>query len=463
MSKSNGFSPAERRAAVSLASIFSLRMLGLFLVLPVFAVYAATLEGSTPAKVGFALGAYGLTQALLQIAFGAVSDRIGRKPVITFGLLLFAIGSFACAQADTMTAMIVGRLLQGSGAVAAAITAMIGDLTREQNRTKAMAMLGGGIAMSFAFSLVASPIMGAAWGVDNIFNIVGVLALLSILLLWVVVPTPPVSKHHRDMEVTFDDLGRIFANGDLRRLNLGVFVLHMALTAVFVSVPVLLAQSVEATSLWKIYLPVILVSFAIMVPSTIMAEVKGKIAQVVKIGIGMVALSCVVFMLGSDSTGGVIAGLTIFFIGFNMLEPVMPSLVTKFAPTGARGTASGVFNTFQFLGPFVGGAVGGILMGIGPKPLFGCVLIATLVWLAVAWSMRPPIPYKQVVVPLGAADGVDMARLVRAVTEAVTALEGVGEVRVFPEEREAHVRFVSKQIEIDDIFAAVRRVEANAV
>jgi len=461
MSKSTGFSPAERRAAGSLAGIFSLRMLGLFLVLPVFAVYAATLEGATPAKVGFALGAYGLTQALLQVAFGAASDRFGRKPIITLGLLLFAAGSFVCAQADTMTVMIVGRMLQGSGAVAAAITALIGDLTREENRTKAMAMLGGGIALSFAFSLVAGPIMGAAWGVNNIFNIVGAMALLSIVLLWVVVPTPPKSKHHRDMELTWDDLSGILKNDDLRRLTLGVFVLHMALTAVFVSVPVLLVRTVEHAALWKIYLPVILVSFAIMVPSTIMAEVKGKITQVFKLGIAMVALSCVVFMLGSDSTGGVIAGLTVFFIGFNMLEPLMPSLVTKFAPAGARGTASGVFNTFQFLGPFVGGTVGGILMGINPKLLFAFVLLATLVWLVVAWGMRAPIPYRQVVVPF-AANGGDLQSLADAVSAAITAMEGVGEVKVFPSEGEAHVRFISKQVEVTAIFDTVRQVEANA-
>ncbi|MBI5136383.1 MAG: MFS transporter [Nitrospirae bacterium] len=457
MPRNNGLSPLERRAAMSLSGIFALRMLGLFLVLPVFSLYAKGLEGATPATIGFALGAYGLTQALLQVAFGMASDRFGRKPVITLGLILFATGSFMCAQADSINAMIVGRMVQGSGAIAAVITAMMADLTREEHRTKAMAMLGGSIALSFAFSVVAGPIIGARWGVDVIFEIVGTLATLSILFLWVVVPNPPQVKHHRDMELTPADLAGILANPDLRRLNLGAFVLHMALTAVFVSVPVLLAQSIDHAQLWKVYLPVILVSFAIMVPSTILAEVKGWIVQVMRLGIALVAVSAVTFLLADDSVVGVIAGLTAFFIGFNMLEPVLPSLLTKFAPAGARGTASGVFSTCQFMGPFVGGAVGGWLMGISHAALFGFVLVAALVWLAVAWGMRAPIPYRQVVVPLTGAV-LDAGRL----TAALTALAGVGEVRVFAAEREAHVRFVSKQVEVDAIFEAVRRVEADA-
>ena len=452
----NGLSPEEKRAAMSLASIFALRMLGLFLVLPVFALYAHTLEGATPALIGFALGAYGLTQASLQVVFGMASDKFGRKPVITLGLLLFAAGSFLCAEAATIEAMIAGRMIQGGGAIAAAIVAMMGDLTREQNRTKGMAMIGGAIAMSFAFSMVAGPIMGAAWGVDNIFRIVGGLAILSILVLWVVVPNPKHVRHHRDMELTPGDLGKILNNRELNRLSLGVFVLHMAMTAVFVSVPVLLAKTIPQGELWKVYLPVILVSFALMVPAVIMAEVKGKMRQVVMLGISMIALSCVIFASGPDDSTRVIAGLLVFFIGFNMLEPVLPSLVTKFAPAGARGTASGVYNTFQFLGPFVGGTVGGILLGHSHAAIFLFILAAALVWLVVARGMSVPIPYRQVVVPLDLAQGVPVERIVAA----LSALDGVGEVQAFPEDGEAHVRFVSKQIEVDAIFAATRELGA---
>jgi predicted MFS family arabinose efflux permease len=454
----NGLNPAERRAATSLSGIFALRMLGLFLVLPVFAVYADGLAGATPALVGLALGAYGLTQAVLQVPFGMASDRLGRKPVITVGLLLFALGSLVCARADGIHMMVAGRMIQGSGAVAAAITAMMADLTREEVRTRAMAMLGGAIAMSFAFSLVAGPVIGAAWGVDTIFYIVAALSGLAVVYLWVAVPNPTSVRHHRDMELTGADLGPILANPDLRRLNFGVFVLHMAMTAVFVSVPLLLRQWMPLGHLWMVYLPVILVSFAIMVPTTILAETKGKIRQVMRAAIAIVAASCVVFLVGLEHRAGVIAGLAVFFIGFNMLEPVLPSLVTKFAPAGSRGTASGVFNTCQFLGPFVGGAVGGALMHAGETALFAFVLAAALVWLAVAWGMRVPVPYRQVVVPLQATDGLRAEQVIAA----LKALEGVGDVRVFAEEREAHVRYVAREVEVADIVAAVRALEADA-
>lgn len=449
---------AERRAAISLSGIFALRMLGLFLVLPVFALYARHLDGATPALVGFALGAYGLTQAALQVAFGMASDRFGRKPVITVGLILFALGSLLCARAESIEAMIWGRMLQGSGAIAAAVVALMADLTREENRTRAMAMLGGSIALSFAVSLVAGPVIGARWGVDTIFYLIAGLSVFSILYLWVAVPNPPRMRHHRDMELTWGDLKQILGHRELRRLDLGVFILHMALTAVFTSVPVLLVRDLPAAGLWKIYLPVILVSFAIMVPSTIMAEAKGKIRQVMRAGIVMVSLSGVVFLLAHGRLYGVVAGLTVFFIGFNMLEPVLPSLVTKFSPAGARGTGTGVFNTCQFLGPFVGGSVGGLLSGIGPHALFAFLTAAGLLWLAVAWGMEVPVPYRQVVVPLGDLQGQDLERAVAA----LTALEGVGEVRLFEEEREAHVRFVSKKVEVERIFETVHGAVPDA-
>jgi MFS family permease len=456
--EARGLTPAERRATFSLAGIFALRMLGLFLVLPVFAVYAEHLDGATPLLVGLALGAYGLTQAALQVPFGMASDRFGRKPVITFGLLLFAVGSLVCAQAHTIQLMLAGRLLQGSGAVAAAITALMADLTREEMRTRAMATLGGAIAMSFAFSMVAGPIIGAAWGVDVIFAIVAALSGLAIVYLWVAVPHPPQMRHHRDMELTASDLGPILANPHLRRLNFGVFVLHMSMTAVFVSVPGLLAQWMPAGSLWKVYLPVILVSFALMVPSTILAEAKGKIRQVVRLAIAVVAASAAVFLAGAGSQVGVIAGLAVFFIGFNMLEPVMPSMVTKFSPAGSRGTAVGVFNTCQFLGPFFGGMIGGALMHVGPQALFGFMLAANLAWLAVAWGMDVPVPYRQVVVPLKGDGWIRPEQ----VAQALKALKGVGEVRVFPQDREAHVRYLAKEVQVEDIFAAVRRLEGDA-
>ncbi|WP_234087117.1 MFS transporter [Azonexus sp. R2A61] len=382
-------SPQERRVGVSLASIFALRMLGLFLILPVFAVYAKTLPGGDDRTlIGVALGAYGLTQAVLQIPFGIASDRFGRKPVIVFGLLLFALGSFVAAWAPDMHWMIVGRVLQGTGAISAAVTALAADLTREEHRTKVMAMIGSSIGLVFALSLVGAPLLYGWVGMGGLFGMTGGLALGAILLLLTRVPSPPKPAGHVRLP-----LREVLGNVDLLRLNLGIGTLHMIQMAMFVVLPHALIErgGLAATEHWKVYLPAVLASFAVMVPAIIAAEKKDRMAFVFRSAIVLIA--CVQFGLYLFGGGLWALGfwLLLFFVAFNVLEATLPSLVSRTAPPAAKGAALGVYNTTQAVGLFVGGAMGGfIAQHLGDDAVFVACTGLALLWLAVAAGMRFP-------------------------------------------------------------------------
>ncbi|MDQ6955808.1 MAG: MFS transporter, partial [Mariprofundaceae bacterium] len=348
---STEMSVEERRGAASLASIFGLRMMGLFLILPVFSTYAHGLEGALekPYLVGIALGAYGLTQALLQIPFGMMSDRFGRKPVIAAGMILFAIGSVIAAMATSIEGVLLGRVIQGSGAVAAAVIALAADLTRDEHRTKAMAMIGITIGVSFAISMVLGPLLNAWIGVSGIFWLTAVLALTSILVLYFIVPNPKQTSHHSDSEVTASMFGQILKHKSLLRLDAGVLILHASLTAMFVVLPLVLADKrlnlLAMTDQWMLYLPVMLLSFVFMIPLIIVAEAKRKMKQVFVLSIGLLIGACVMLAMGHASIVWIGVALLVFFTGFNTLEASLPSLVAKYAPAGAKGTAIGVFNT----------------------------------------------------------------------------------------------------------------------
>lgn len=380
-------SPGERRIGATLAAIFGLRMLGLFLILPVFAVYAKTLPGGADLTlVGVALGAYGLTQAVLQIPFGAASDRFGRKPVIIFGLLLFAVGSVVAALASDIYVMIFGRVLQGAGAISAAVTALAADLTREQHRTKVMAMIGASIGLVFAGSLVLSPALYAWIGMAGIFWLTAALALAAIVTLVTVVPiAPPVPR-------ATGRLIDVLADGQLMRLNLGVFALHLMQTAMWVLVPAaLVADGLPLASHWKIYLPAVLASFVVMVPAVIMAEKRGRMKQVFNAAIGLLLLVQIGLYLFGEGVWPLAVLLTLFFVAFNILEATQPSWISRIAPPSAKGTALGVYNTLQSIGLFLGGALGGWLakhFGSGSVNLF-CAALA-VAWLLLAIGMRPP-------------------------------------------------------------------------
>ena len=381
----------ERRASTSLASIFALRMLGLFLVLPVFALEARRYPGGEdPMWLGLAMGIYGLTQGLLQLPFGMASDRFGRKRIIVLGLLIFALGSFWAAAATDLMGLLVGRSLQGAGAVSAAVTALLADLTRDEVRTKAMAMVGGSIGLMFALSLVVSPLLAGWIGLSGLFGLTGVLALLGVgVVIWSVPPAPaPVTGEERGR------LRDVLARADLMRLNVGVFVLHAVQLAMWVSVPALLVQAgLQTPQHWRVYLPAVALSF-VFLGLVFAAERRGHLKKVFLLSIVLmvvVELGLLVQSAGAPSLSWMAVLLWVFFCGFNALEATQPSLASRMAPRAMRGTAMGVYNTLQSLGFFVGGLGGGWLVKSWGSPmLFLCCAGAMLVWLFVALPMQMP-------------------------------------------------------------------------
>ena len=389
---SAAFNTMERRATYGLAGIYGSRMLGLFLILPVFALYAEHLPSATPVLVGLAIGIYGLTQAALQIPFGLLSDRIGRKPVIVGGLLLFTLGSIIAATADDIYMIIAGRAIQGSGAIAAAVMALLADLTRDEQRTKSMAVVGVTIGFSFTVALIAGPLFNTWVGVPGLFWITAALAIAGILILLLVVPTPEDSRVHSEAEPVPGMFGKVLRDTQLLRLDAGIFTLHLVLTALFLALPLVLRDAglpVEKHT-W-LYLPVLLLSMGLMVPFVIMAEKKGKMKPVFTGAIGLLGLALAGFWLFSGSVWGLGLMLLVFFTGFNLLEATLPSLVSKLAPGPVRGTAMGVYSTSQFSGAFVGGLLGGwVHTHYGQNSVFLMALGFIGGWLALAVTMRVP-------------------------------------------------------------------------
>ena len=390
---SSAMTPLERRASIGLAGIYGVRMLGLFIILPIFALYAEKLPGGqSHFLIGVALGAYGLTQAILQIPAGWLSDRYGRKPIIIMGLLLFAAGSFIAASADDIYWIIAGRVIQGAGAINAAVMALTADLTREEHRTKAMALIGISIGITFSISMVLSPILYRLIGMSGIFTLVGVLAFVSIAVVIWFIPKPGITRFHSDTEANTGKLKEVLRNKDLLRMDFGVFTLHAILMSVFMQVPFILrADGLDAQHQWQVYLPVMLIAFALMVPPIIVAEKKAKLKQVFMLSIIMAALGQLGILFMQDSVWGVALSLLVFFTAFNVLEATQPSIVSKIAPLAAKGTAMGVFSSVQFLGAFFGSAMGGLLMQLyGGNAVLVFAVLMLLLWLVVASSMRPP-------------------------------------------------------------------------
>lgn len=391
MSQSHRMSAAELRASVGLAGIFGLRMLGMFIILPVFALYAEHLPGGqNHTLVGVALGAYGLTQAILQIPFGWLSDRWGRKRTIYLGLLIFALGSFIAAAAHDIHMVILGRIVQGAGAVSAAVIALTADLTREDQRTKAMAIIGITIGLTFGVSMIAGPVLERVIGVPGIFALTGVLAALAILVVRFVVPQPgPKEALARREPPKFS---AILRHPDLLRLNFGIFVLHGVLMALFVVVPFLLRNAgLPAASHWQIYLPVMAGSILLMTPPMIASERRGrqKLAFVVSVAVLLVAQ--VILALLPTSLLGLSFALLVFFAAFNFLEASLPALISRVAPPEAKGTAAGVYSSVQFFGAFVGASVGGaVSQYFGGGAVFSLCFVLTLIWLLLSLGMHVP-------------------------------------------------------------------------
>jgi MFS family permease len=372
----------ERRSALTLACVISLRLFGLFLIMPVFSVYAKALPDASDLLIGMALGVYGLGQVLLQIPLGLLSDRIGRKPAITLGLLVFAAGGLVAAMSHTLLGMVIGRALQGMGAVAGAGTALAADLTAEENRGKVMGIIGVSIGVSFLLALILGPPLEAVGGLSGLFGATSILALLSLALLWLIVPTPPRAR--APAASTFGGVLSMLRDGRMLVLNVSVFFLHMLLTAAFVGLPLLLVGRfhLPVSRHWELYLPVMLIAALVMGGCLRrMTEVAQslRIAMACIVAIGLALLG---FGLAGDHLLLLGVAATLFFSGFNLLEAALPSLVSRLAPAGMRGAAMGAYSTSQFLGAFVGGAIGGLaLADLGTAGVFLCAAALTLLWL----------------------------------------------------------------------------------
>jgi MFS family permease len=432
--------PQEFRAAATLAVVFSVRLLGLFMIYPVFAAYAGTLTGANPYLIGEALGIYGLTQGLLQIPFGLLSDRIGRKVMIVIGLVLFGIGSAVAAVSTTIGGVIIGRALQGAGAVGSVILALVADLTGEDSRTAAMAMVGITIGASFLVALLAGPVVASFIGVAGIFWLMVALALVGIAITQFVVPNPPRIRVHRDAEAVPALLGAVLRNRELLRLDLGIFALHAMLTASFLVIPDLLRSiaGVAVHDQWMIYLPVLLISVAVMVPAIIVAEKYRRMKGVFLSAVAALVASQFMLFYGSGNVFVLLAALIVFFSAFNVMEASLPSLITKVAPPDVKGTAMGVYSSLQFLGIFVGGIIGGMAhQHQGNEGVFALTTVLAVIWLIAAAQMAQPSYLTTRLVPiaetnLSDADGLaTRLRQLPGVVEAVIiADEGVAYLKV---------------------------------
>ncbi len=387
-----------------LGAIISLRFFGLFVVLPVISVYALSLPGSNPTLVGIVIGGYAITQMIFQVPFGIMSDKLGRKGTIIMGLLLFAIGSIICAISVDILTLLLGRFLQGAGAIGAVVTAMISDIVREEQRPKAMAVMGGMIAMSFAFAMVIGPTLGAFAGINSLFYLTAFLALISIFVLIKYVPNPPVVRH------TYHNIGKFsfLKHPELIKMNITNFLQKGMMTFAFMIIPIVLTRSYgwELTDLYKIYLPAMVAGVFAMGPAAMFSEEKGKFKEVLLLGIVFFAISYCLIGNATNETLFLV-GIVVFFIGFNMHEPIMQSLTTRYIKVHEKGKVLGVFNSFGYFGTFIGGFVGGLyfkevdgsfLQSLTDISMF--IVIISIMWLVLIATLPNPLKKKNIYISL---------------------------------------------------------------
>ncbi len=461
MQVSDKMTPTELRATVSLASIYGLRMLGMFLLLPIFAIYAEKLDGgSNHTLIGVALGAYGLMQVLLQLPFGIASDKYGRKKVIYVGLILFAIGSVVAAVSHDIIMVIVGRSIQGAGAISAVVTALVADSTREEHRTKAMAMIGGTIGLTFAVSLVAGPLLNQWIGVPGIFWMTGVLSILAIGVVKYAVPDPLHSQFHSDAQAAPGKIKDVLRDTQLLRLNFGTFCLHGAQMAMFIVVPFALKETsgMSENQHWKVYLPVLLASFALMIPAIIYAEKRAKLKPVFIGAVALMLAAQIAFALNIHVFWGIVASLFVYFVAFNILEASLPSLISKMAPAAYKGTAMGVHNTAQSFGMFLGAVMGGYLSHkIGYSAVFVFCAVLMGVWLVLAFGMKTPPSIKTKMYHVDKLDAAKASLL----SAKISQIAGVYEVVAIAAESTMIVKINNQQGK--EAFAAVEQDILNLI
>jgi len=451
----SAMTPSEKKATWSLASIYALRMLGLFMILPVLSLFAQQLEGATPALIGLAMSIYGLPQVLLQVPFGLLSDRIGRKKVIIFGLVLFFIGSVIAALSTTIYGMLIGRALQGAGAISAAIMALVADLTQEVHRTKAMASIGASIGASFGIGIIAGPLVSNYGGVHTVFWVTAFLTVLAILTIIYIVPNPQQTKLHRDTEFVPGQMTQALKNPELLRLDYGIFVLHMILMAVFVVVPSLMRSAgLIAGNEWQVYLPVFVGSMVIAVPFVIVAEKLRKMKQVFIGAIGTIMVAALGLSIFHENLVGIIACLGIFFCGFNLLEATLPSLVSKTAPGDLKGTAMGAYSSCQFMGLFMGGVVGGWFNGqYGVTAVFLFCAAVALSWLVLSLSMQQPRYLANMLISLQSISLVEADKFVAE----MLGITGVAEATLRYEDGVVYLKVDNKQLNKERLQALINQ------
>lgn len=395
-----------------LSFIISLRFFGLFIVMPVLSVYALSLKGADEVLVGIVIGGYALTQMFFQLPFGMLSDKIGRKTTLLTGLLIFVAGSIVCALSSDIYMLIFGRFLQGAGAIGAVVTAMISDSVKEEIRAKAMAVMGGSIALSFAFAMLLGPIIGGMYGVDKLFWLTGVLALIAIVILYTKVDNPPVISHVYENE----PLIKILKNKNLMKMNITHFLQKGYMTIAFLTIPLILTQNFdwELKELYKAYVPAMLLGLLAMGPAAILGEKKGKYKEIFIVSIILFALSFLLMKITASIYFFIVA-VVMFFVAFNMFEPLMQSLTTKYAKVHQKGTALGVANAFAYFGTFLGGLVAGVVIkNFGSDSLFTGLVILSIFWILITFSMHNPAKFKNLYVPkesvknsdIGAIEGV---------------------------------------------------------
>jgi MFS family permease len=443
MNQQSRMNKIEKLAALTLSSVFALRMLGLFMLLPVFAIAGQSLQGYTPALIGFAIGAYGLTQAILQIPFGWMSDRFGRKPVIVFGLCLFALGSVVAALSESIYGVIVGRLLQGCGAIASAVMALAADLSRDEQRTKIMASIGMSIGIAFALAMIVGPLLTNWLGLSGIFWVIAVLAFIAIGVILLITPQPESQFIQHDAIAS--QIGKIFADGQLMRLNFGIFTLHFLLTAFFVAFPLRLAAlDLELSQHSWIYLVTMLGAVVIMLPFIIVAE---KYRQHVKVMIGAVLLIAAVeliFGIFELNLQWIVFVMVLFFAGFNLLEALLPSMISRIAPLSGKGTALGVYSTSQFSGAFLGGPIAGLLVQYtAVESVYFSGMVLAFVWALLLLGLKNPPALTSYTLTMPDVSPDAFPHLVNE----IKAIEGVSEAVALPEAGAVYLKLDKKRLD----------------
>ena len=444
------FTALEKQAVTAVTALFSLRMLGFYFVLPVLSTYAESLPGSTPLLVGLSVGVYGFTQFIFQVPFGAWSDRWGRKPVLTVGLLLFAAGSAVCALAETALVLVIGRLIQGTGVIASVIVAMLADLTRDHVRSRAMVAVGLSIGGSFSVGLLLGPAAAERLGIPALFWLTAILTLLAIAYVWLRIPTPPQLSHHEDVEYSNEHLFEVLTNRQLLRLDLGTFNLHMSLTAIFVTVPFMLRQFISLGHQWKVFLPLLVLGMGVMLAGARLAERPGGGKKVALIGQSLMVISLVLLATSAPASvlqpgigfTALIVGLFLFIAAFALLEPLFPALLTRLCQQINRGTAAGVFNMSQFSGAFVGGLVSGLFLERNVEALFWILAALGTLWLVAALRLEDPRHLNILALPVNGSKEKQ-----RALVRGLLGIRGVEDVAWEKDHKTLLIRYAEESVD----------------